>query len=168
MHQNETFKTVLASTDKGAMSKVDSKTKNQLVAGPQKAQQFPTRPSYNPPAQKQNLPLSQPDNSREVMALDAKYSDLLKPKEVNFKAHIIPIVAIFAFSLVLVVLFHTTNPPSSKGLGPGRGVSGDLNDLSNGHFQSQSADYQEEKTCVDHPDGTKSCTTKTKLHRAFR
>lgn len=155
------------------MSKVDSKTKKQLVAGPQKTEQFPTRPSYNVPAQKQNLaqppaPLNHPDNSREVMALDAKYSDLLKPKEVNFKAHIIPIAAIFAFSLVLVMLFHVTNPPSNKVLGPGRGVSGDLNDLSNGSYQSQSADYQEEKTCVDHPDGTKTCTTKTKLHRAFR
>ena len=150
------------------MSKVDSKTKNQLVAGPQKAEQFPTRQSYSPPAQKQNLPPAHIENSREVMALDAQYSDLLKPKETNFKAHIIPVFAIFAFSLVLVVLFHTTNPPKSQAVGPGRGVSGDLNDLSNGSYNSQSADYQEEKTCVDHSDGTKTCTTKTKLHRSFR
>lgn len=150
------------------MSKVDSKTKTQLVARPQKAEQFPKQSSYNPPAQKQNLPPAHIENSREVMALDAQYSDLLKPKEVNFKAHVLPIAAIFAFSLVLVVIFHVTNPPSSKGLGPGRGVSGDLNDLSNGQYQSQSADYQEEKTCVDHPDGTKSCTTKTKLRRSFK
>lgn len=150
------------------MSKVDSKTKNQLVTGPQKTEQFPKQTSYNPPAQKQNLPPAHIENSREVAALDAQYSDLLKPKETNFKAHLIPVFAIFAFSLVLVVLFHATNSPSGKALGPGRGVSGDLNDLSNGSYQSQSADYQEEKTCVDHPDGTKSCTTKTKLHRSFR
>lgn len=150
------------------MSKVDSKTKNQLVTGSKKAEQFPTRPSYDPPAQKQNLPLAHSENSREVMALDAKYSDLLKPKETNFKAHLLPIAAIFGFSLVLVVLFHVTNPPANKGFGSGRGVSGDLNDLSNGSYQSQSADYQEEKVCVDNADGTKSCTTKTKLHRSFR
>lgn len=150
------------------MSKVESKTKNQLVTGPQKTEQFPKQTDHNLPAPKQNLPPASIENSREVVALDAKYSDLLKPKETHFKAHLIPVFAIFAFSLVLVVLFHATNPPSGKALGPGRGVSGDLNDLSNGSYQSQSADYQEEKTCVDHPDGTKSCTTKTKLRRSFR
>lgn len=150
------------------MSKVDSKTKNQLVTRLKKAEQFPTRPHYSPPAQKQNLPPAHLENSREVMALDAQYSDLLKPKEVNFKSHIIPIAAIFAFSLALVVLFHVTNPPSKAGIGAGRGISGDLNDLSNGNYVSQSADYQEEKVCIDQPDGTKSCTTKTKLHRSFR
>ena len=150
------------------MSKVDSKTKNPLVARPQKAEQFPTRPSHNPPAQKQNLAPAIAENSREVAPLSPQYVDLLKPKEVNFKAHIVPVVAIFAFSLVLVMIFHVTNPPSGKGLGPGRGVSGDLNDLSNGSYQSQTADYQEEKVCVENADGTKSCTTKTKLHRAFR
>lgn len=148
------------------MSKVDSKAKNQLATGPQKAEQLPTRPSYNVPAHKQNLPLANIENSREVLALDAQYSDLLKPKEFNFKSHILPVAAIFVFSLVLVVIFHVSNPPGK--VGSGRGVSGDLNDLSNGQYNSQSADYQEEKVCVDHPDGTKSCTTKTKLHRAFR
>lgn len=148
------------------MSKVDSKTKNQLVTGPQKTEKFPTRPSYNVPANKQNLPPAIQENSREVVALDAQYSDLLKPKEFNFKAHLIPVAAIFVFSLVLVVIFHVSNPPGK--VGSGRGISGDLNDLSNGQYSSQSADYQEEKVCVDHPDGTKSCTTKTKLHRAFR
>jgi len=148
------------------MSKVDSKAKNQLVTGPQKGEQFPTRPSYNVPAHKHNLPPANLENSREVMALDAQYSDLLKPKEFNFKTHILPVAAIFIFSLVLVVIFHVTNPPGK--VDAGRGVSGDLNDLSNGQYNSQSADYQEEKVCVDHPDGTKSCTTKTKLHRAFR
>lgn len=148
------------------MSKVDLKTKKQLVTGPQKPEQLPTRPSYNVPAHKPNLPLANIENSREVLALDAQYSDLLKPKEFNFKAHVIPVAAIFIFSLVLVVIFHVSNPPGK--VGSGRGVSGDLNDLSNGQYNSQSADYQEEKVCVDHPDGTRSCTTKTKLHRAFR
>lgn len=148
------------------MSKVDSKTKNQLVAGPQKVEQLPTRPSYNVPAHKQSLPPANIENSREVMALDAKYADLLKPKEFNFKSHILPVAAIFVFSLILVVIFHVSNPPGK--VGAGRGVSGDLNNLSNGQYNTQSADYQEEKVCVDHPDGTRSCTTKTKLHRAFR
>lgn len=148
------------------MSKVDSKTKKQLVTGPQKTENFPTRPSYNVPANKQNLPVANIENSREVLALDAQYSDLLKPKEFNFKSHILPVAAIFVFSLVLVAIFHVSNPPEK--VGSGRGVSGDLNDLSNGQYSSQSADYQEEKVCVDHPDGTRSCTTKTKLHRAFR
>lgn len=152
------------------MSKVDSKTKNQVSISTQKAEQFPTRPSYNPPAQKQNLPPAHLENSREVAPLEAKYSDLLKPKDVNYKAHIIPVVAIFAFSLVLAVIFHTNSSNKDNVLGPGsRGPSGEeMSDLSNGKYQTQSADYQEEKTCVDHPDGTKSCTTKTKLHRAFR
>lgn len=153
------------------MSKIDSKTKNPLVTRPQKAEQFPTRASYNPPAQKQNLPPAHPENSREVAPLSAQYTDLLKPKEVNFKAHIIPVVAIFAFSLVLVMIFHVTNPPKDKDLSglETRGPSGEeMSDLSNGSYKSQSADYQEEKVCVDHPDGTRSCTTKTKLHRAFR
>lgn len=148
------------------MSKADSKSKNPLVTTAQKSENFPTRPSYNVPAHKQNFVPTVPESSREVMALDAKYSDLLKPKEFNFKAHILPIAAIFVFSLVLVGIFHVTNPPGK--VGSGRGVSGDLNDLSTGQYQSQSADYQEEKVCVDHPDGTKSCTTKTKLHRSFR
>lgn len=152
------------------MSKVDSKTKNQLIKEPLKAEQYPTRPSYNPPAQKQNLPVGHPENSREVAVLDAKYSDLLKPKEVNYKAHIIPVVAIFAFSLVLVIIFHATNPAPGATSGPaGRGPSGEeLSDLSTGKYQSQSADYQEEKTCVENSDGTKSCTVKTKLRRSFR
>ncbi|AZZ36111.1 hypothetical protein CIK05_04655 [Bdellovibrio sp. qaytius] len=148
------------------MSKVDFKTKKPLVTTAQKTENFPTRPSYNVPANKQNLPPAHAENSREVMPIDAQYSDLLKAKEFNFKAHILPVAAIFVFSLVLVVLFHFTNPPGKAGAG--RGVSGDLNDLSNGQYQSQSADYQEEKVCVDNSDGTKTCTTKTKLHRAFR
>lgn len=148
------------------MSKTDSKYKKPAVLISPKSENLPTRPNYNVPVNKQNLPAAHTENSREVVALDAKYSDLLKPKEFNFKAHIIPVAAIFVFSLVLVVIFHVTNPPNK--VGAGRGVSGDLNDLSNGAYQSQSADYQEEKVCVDHPDGTKSCTTKTKLHRAFR
>lgn len=150
------------------MSKVDSKTKNQLVTGPQKAEQFPARQSFNPPAQKQNLPPAILENAREVAPLDAKYSDLLKPKETNFKTHIIPVIAIFAFSLVLAVIFHSNS--SKNGLGAGnRGPSGDeMGDLSNGQYQSQSAEYHEEKTCVDQADGTKYCTTKTKLHRSFK
>jgi len=148
------------------MSKVNSKYKKPIVVTAQKTENFPTRPNYNVPANKQSLPPANFENSREVVALDAQYSDLLKPKEFNFKAHLIPVAAIFVFSLILVVIFHVSNPPGK--VGSGRGVSGDLNDLSNGQYQSQSADYQEEKVCVDHPDGTKSCTTKTKLHRAFR
>lgn len=152
------------------MSKVDSKTKNQVSLNVQKTENFPTRPNYNPPAQKQNLPPAHLSNSREVAPLEAKYSDLLKPKEVNYKAHIVPVIAIFAFSLVLAVIFHTNSSTKDSALGPGnRGPSGEeMSDLSNSSYQSQSADYQEEKTCVDHPDGTKSCTTKTKLHRSFR
>ncbi len=149
------------------MSKVDSKVKNPLVKSERKAaENLPTRPSYNVPANKQSLPPAHFENSREVAPLEAQYSDLLKPKEMNLKAHLLPVAAIFVFSLVLVVIFHVSNPPGK--VGSGRGVSGDLNDLSNGAYQSQTADYQEEKVCVDHPDGTKSCTTKTKLHRAFR
>ena len=148
------------------MSKVDSKYKKPVVTTAPKSENFPTRPSYNVPANKQNLPPANIENSREVVALDAQYSDLLKPKEFNFKAHLIPVAAIFVFSLVLVVIFHVSNPPGK--VGAGRGVSGDLNDLSNGQYQSQSADYQEERVCVDHPDGTKSCTVKTKLQRSFR
>lgn len=145
------------------MSKVDPKTKKQLMT----PNNLPLRPGSSCPVVKQSLPPARTDNSREVMPLDAKYSDLLKPKEFNFKTHILPIGAILVFSLVLVVLFHANNSPN-KNLGPGRGVSGELNDLSNGAYQTQSADYQEERVCVDHPDGTKSCTTKTKLHRSFR
>lgn len=148
------------------MSKAPIKVKCPVVNTEHRAGNLPTRPSYNVPANKQNLPPAQTENSREVAPLEAQYSDLLKPKEVNFKAHLIPVAAIFVFSLVLVVIFHVSNPPGKTGIG--RGVSGDLNDLSNGAYQSQTADYQEEKVCVDHPDGTKSCTTKTKLHRAFR
>lgn len=150
------------------MAKVDVKTKNQLVTGPQKAEQFPARANHLHPAQKQNLPPAIIENSREVVALDAKYSDLLKPKETNYKVHLIPVMAIFAFSLVLVVIFHSTSKDGS--VGPGnRGPSGsEMGDLSNGQYQSQSADYQEEKTCIENSDGTKSCTTKTKLHRSFK
>lgn len=152
------------------MSKVDSKTKNQVSLNVQKTENFPARPNCSPPAQKQNLPPTHFNSSREVAPLEAKYSDLLKPKEVNYKAHIVPVIAIFAFSLVLAVIFHTNSSNTGSTLGHGnRGPSGEqMSDLSNGSYQSQSADYQEEKTCVDHPDGTKSCTTKTKLHRSFR
>ena len=147
------------------MSKVDQKSKPNLPVDALKEQNLPARANYMSPAVKQQSSLPAIPGSREVMPLDAKYSDLLKPKETNFKAHFLPVAAIVVFSLILVVLFHMSNPPSA---GVSRGVAGNLNDLSSGQYTQQSADYDQEQVCVDQGNGTKSCTTKTKLHRSFR
>lgn len=130
------------------MAKVDQKSKKQLVVNPS-PHNLPLRPGFNCPVVKQSQPPAVTGNSREVMALDAKYADLLKPKEFNFKSHFLPIGAILVFSLVLVVVFHTTKSPEPA-------------------QRNVSSDYEEEKVCVDHPDGTKSCTTRTKLRKSFR
>lgn len=152
------------------MSKAYSKTKNQLMKEPLKVENYPTRPSFHPPAQKQNSPAAHFETSREVAALDAQYSDLLRPQEVNYKAHVIPVVVIVAFSLGLAAVLYSKNSSPKEASGYlGRGpTSEELSDLSTGKYQSQSADYQEEKTCIENTDGTKSCTTKTKLRRSFR
>lgn len=109
------------------------------------------------------------NGERAVAPLDAQYSDLLKAPDkptFDFKQQLLPLAVILLFSFVLVALYSFSN--SKSGPGEGRGVAGDLNDLSNGRFIKQAADYSEEKVCVDHPDGTQTCTTKTKLRREFR
>ncbi len=108
------------------------------------------------------------NNERTVEPLSPQYTDLLSAPKSNFefKTHFLPVAAILFFSLVLV-LFYQLNSNKS-GPGTGRGVAGNLNDLSNGRYEKQAADYSEEKTCIDHTDGTKTCTTKTKLRREFR
>ena len=77
-----------------------------------------------------------------------------------------PIAAILVFSLMLVLFYNFNH--KNQAPGDGRGVAGDLNNLTNGRYTKQAADYSEEKTCIDQSDGTKTCTTKTKLRREFR
>lgn len=127
----------------------------------------PGESSNNTPALKNQAGQVAIPSERSVSALPAEYSDLLKPKEpaFDFKKQILPVGAILAVSLVLAFLFNLKQAPQTPQT---RGVSGQLNDLSNGQYSQQSADYETEKTCVDHPDGTQSCTTKTKLKRSFR
>ena len=108
------------------------------------------------------------NGERAVTPLEPEFRDLLKAPEAppfNFKQHFIAVAALLIFAFVLVALysFSGKNPA-----GEGRGVAGNLNDLSNGRFNKQAADYTEEKICTDHSDGTKTCTTKTKLRREFR
>ena len=127
-----------------------------------------SRPFSGPLAHKSQNELVIPSSERAVTALSPEYTNLLAaPKSTfNFKSQFLPIAAILVFSLVLVLLYnfnHKTQGPSE-----GRGVAGDLNDLTNGKYTKQAADYSEEKTCIDHDDGTKTCTTKTKLRREFR
>ena len=128
------------------------------------------RSKFNAPAtqSKSSHHLSLASQERNVSSLPAEYTDLLKPKTepFSFEKQILPIGAILLFSLVLVFLMNLGKNSSSNPVG--RGISGQLTDLSNGEYTHQSADYEQEQTCVDHPDGTKSCTTRTKLKRSFR
>lgn len=109
-----------------------------------------------------------PNAERSVAPISPEYADLLAAPRSNFefKAHFLPVAAILFFSLILVLFYHFNSNKSGPGIG--RGVAGNLNDLSNGHYEKQAADYSEEKTCIDHDNGTKTCTTKTKLRREFR
>jgi hypothetical protein len=131
-----------------------------------------TRPNLGPLAHRSANELVLPNGERSVLPLSAEYTDLLAaPKstfEFNqiFKQHFLPVAAILFFSLVLVLFYHFNSNKSEPRAG--RGVAGDLNDLSNGRYEKQAADYTEEKVCTDHNDGTKTCTTKTKLRREFR
>lgn len=132
----------------------------------QKGQPLPTRSTYEAPALKNERSLSAlpPDRqAREVAPLEAKYTDLVAAEKVpfEFKQHLLPIGAILLFSLVLVAMYNWNSKSQ-------RSVSGNLNDLSEVQYTSQSADYEQEQVCVDQADGTKSCTTKTKLRRSFR
>jgi hypothetical protein len=119
-----------------------------------------------PLVQKSPLSIDLAHNERQVQPLNAEFTDLLAaPKpQFQFKSQFLPVAAILVFSLVLVLFYHYGKSP----LNSARGVAGDLNDLSNGQYQKQAADYSEEKVCTEHSDGTKSCTTKTKLRREFR
>ncbi len=127
-----------------------------------------TRPNSGPLAHRSANELAIPNGERSVAPLSAEYTNLLAaPKSTfEFKSHFLPVAAILFFSLVLVLFYHFN--ANKSGPGVGRGVAGDLNDLSNGRYEKQAADYSEEKVCVDHDDGTKTCTTKTKLRREFR
>jgi len=131
-------------------------------------QSFLERPQFNSPAQKNNHQLAQTDHERNVSSLPAEYTDLLKPKTepFSFEKQVLPIGAILVFSLALVFLLNLGKNSSANSAG--RGISGQLTDLSNGEYTRQSADYEQEQTCIDQPDGTKSCTTRTKLKRSFR
>ncbi len=103
---------------------------------------------------------------RQVQPLSAEFTDLLAApqSQFQFKSQFLPVAAILIFSLVLVLFYHYGKSPANSA----RGVAGDLNDLSNGQYLKQAADYSEEKVCTEHSDGTKTCTTKTKLRREFR
>lgn len=119
-----------------------------------------------PLAHKSAYEIELSNSERQVQPLSPEYTDLLAaPKsKFQFKSQILPVAAILIFSLVLVFFYHFgKSPPNSA-----RGVAGNLNDLSNGQYLKQSADYSEEKVCTEHSDGTKTCTTKTKLKREFR
>lgn len=107
-------------------------------------------------------------SERAVTPLSAEYTNLLAAPKSDFqwKFHILPVAAILIFSLVLVLFYHFNSRNNASN--SGRGVAGDLTNLSNGQYDKQAADFTEEKTCIDHTDGTKTCTTKTKLHREFR
>lgn len=126
------------------------------------------RPNSGPLAHRSQNELAIPSSERSVEALSPEYTNLLAaPKSAfDFKSQFLPIAAILVFSLVLVLFYNFNH--KNQGPGDGRGVAGDLNDLSNGRYVKQAADYSEEKTCIDHDDGTKTCTTKTKLRREFR
>lgn len=105
-------------------------------------------------------------SERQVQPLNAEFTDLLAaPKpQFQFKSQFLPVAAILVFSLVLVLFYHYGKTTQSTA----RGVAGNLNDLSNGQYLKQAADYSEEKVCTEHSDGSKTCTTKTKLRREFR
>lgn len=127
-----------------------------------------TRPNSGPLAHRSANELAISNGERSVAPLSPEYTNLLAaPKSTfEFKSHFLPVAAILFFSLVLVLFYHFNSNKSGSVIG--RGVAGDLNDLSNGRYEKQAADYSEEKVCVDHDDGTKTCTTKTKLRREFR
>jgi hypothetical protein len=127
-----------------------------------------SRPNSGPLAHRSANELTVPQGERYAAPLSPEYTDLLAaPKSnFNFKTQFLPVAAILFFSLVLVLFYHLNATKSATGIG--RGVAGDLNDLSNGRYEKQAADYSEEKVCTEHSDGTKTCTTKTKLHREFR
>lgn len=88
--------------------------------------------------------------------INASYTPILPFDFKGLTAHkqFLPILGIFFFSLALLAIAHLN---SAKERTPAEF-----------RLPEESADYLEEKVCVDHPDGTKSCTTKTKLKRSFR
>lgn len=123
------------------------------------------REKSGPLAQKLPQDIELSSTERQVQPLSAEYTNLLAaPKpQFQFKSQFLPVTAILIFSLALVLFYHYSKSPSTL-----RGVAGNLNDLSNGQYLKQAADYSEEKVCSEHSDGTKTCTTKTKLRREFR
>jgi hypothetical protein len=123
------------------------------------------REKSGPLAQKLPQDIELSSTERQVQPLSAEYTNLLAaPKpQFQFKSQFLPVTAILIFSLALVLFYHYSKSPSTL-----RGVAGNLNDLSNGQYLKQTADYSEEKVCSEHSDGTKTCTTKTKLRREFR
>lgn len=123
------------------------------------------REKSGPLAQKLSQDIELSSAERQVQPLSAEYTNLLAaPKpQFQFKSQFLPVTAILIFSLALVLFYHYSKSPSTL-----RGVAGNLNDLSNGQYLKQAADYSEEKVCSEHSDGTKTCTTKTKLRREFR
>ncbi len=120
-----------------------------------------------PLIQKSSQNIEVAPTERQVQPLSAEYTNLLAaPKsQFQFKSQLLPVAAILLFSLVLALLYHSSEKSRSN---TARGVAGSLNDLSNGQYLKQAADYSEEKVCTEHSDGTKTCTTKTKLRREFR
>lgn len=142
--------------------------KNKNLAAKQN-ESHPDRSKFNTPTlQSKSHDLTTTNQERTVSPLPAEYTDLLKPKTepFSFEKQILPIGAILVFSLALVFLLNLGKNPNRNPTS--HGISGQLTDLSNGEYTRQSADYEQEQTCVDHPDGTKSCTTRTKLKRSFR
>ena len=125
-----------------------------------------THQKSGPLAQRLPQEIELSSTERQVQPLSAEYTNLLAaPKsQFQFKSQLLPVAAILIFSLVLALLYHSGKSTSSSA----RGVAGNLNDLSNGQYNMQAADYSEEKICNEHSDGTKTCTTKTKLRREFR
>ncbi len=116
----------------------------------------PAHQQAGPLARRQNQLPAEKNQERAVQPLDAKFADLLSaPKSVfDFRSQILPIGAILFFSLVLVLFYHFSGGGAAANkAGEGRTVSGE---------------YSEEKVCTDHSDGTKTCTTKTKLRRQFQ
>lgn len=149
-------------------------TKNKNLISQHKSQKYETTETAKDSAKHFHPPVSSKlpkdldiKSERAVESLPAQYTDLLKSKSepFNFEKQVLPIGAILVFSLALVFLLNLGKNSNTQQV---RGISGQLNDLSNGAYSQQSADYEQERTCVDHPDGTKSCTTRTKLKRSFR
>lgn len=151
---------VLNTTNREILSSSDSPSSRALVKHETQNNKLPILK----PHEREVQPLTE---NPLALPLEPKYTDLLQaahPK-LGFKEQMLAVGAILIFSLVLVGIYSANK---SKLSAEGRGVAGQLNDLSNGSYSSQSADYSEEKVCTEHSDGTKSCTTRTKLRREFR